>query len=76
MKSDADMRGYLTALALETKDRRVGDAFNQLSRFSTIFYRIENPRLNPDRLHHLAEGVSYVVERLWDMPLYDGEEVD
>ncbi len=67
LTSDEDMKSYAAALAAETRDRRIGDAFNQLSSLSTVFYRVQDSRLSPDRLHYLAEGVSYAVEKLLEM---------
>ena len=67
LKSDEDMKSYIAALATETRDRKIGDAFNQLSNFSNIFYRIQDSRSSPERLYYLTQRVSYAVGKLWGM---------
>ena len=67
LRGDEDAKRYLAILAGEKRNRRIGDAFNQLSSYSDILYRIQDSTLGPDRLYNLVERVSYVVENLWEM---------
>jgi hypothetical protein len=67
LRDDEDARRYLAILAGEKRNRRIGDAFDQLSSYSDILYRIQDSTLGPDRLYNLVERVSYVVESLWEM---------
>ena len=67
LRDDEDTKRYLTVLAGERKNRRFGNAFDQLSSYSDILYRIQDSTLGPDRLYNLVERVSYVVENLWEM---------
>lgn len=67
LKSDEEMKSYVGVLAGEARDGRIGDAFTQLSNFSSLSDRIQDSRLSPDRLYHLAERVSHTVEKLWEM---------
>ena len=65
LKSDEEVKRFVTALAKETGDRRLAEAFNQLSNFSTTLYRIQDSQMGPKRLYQLVERVSHSVEKLW-----------
>ena len=67
LKDDAEMKSYLALLSKETRNRRIRDAFNQLSNFSTLSYTVEDSRSGRDRLYQAAERVSYAVEKLWEL---------
>ena len=77
LADDEDAKRYLAILAGEKRNRRLGNAFEQLASYSDILYRIQDSTLGPDRLYNLVERVSYVVENLWDMlpPDEGGEQV-
>ena len=74
--SDEDIKVYVAGLAQETRNRRIGDAFNQLSSFSDAYYTIQDTRHTRDRLYQLAQHVSYAAERLWEMVPPDEEAED
>ena len=74
--SDEDIKVYVAGLAQETRNRRIGDAFNQLSSFSDAYYTIQDTRHTRDRLYQLAQHVSYTAERLWEMVPPDEEAED
>ena len=76
LADDKDIKGYLAGLAGETRDRRIGDAFNQLFSFSDAFHTIQASRHNRDRLYQLAQRVSYAAERLLEMIPTDEEAED
>ena len=73
---DQDIKCYLAGLAGETRDRRIGDAFNQLSSFSDAFHTIQDTRHTRGRLYQLAQRVSYAAERLLEMNPTDEEAED
>ena len=74
--SDEDIKVYVAGLAQETRNRRIGDAFNQLSRLPDAYYTIQDTRHTRDRLYQLAQRVSYAAERLWEMVPPDEEAED
>ena len=67
LRDEREIRGYVAILAGETKDRRMGDGFRQLSSFADVSYTVQDNRLSRDRLYQLAQRISYAVERLWEM---------
>lgn len=73
LADDEDAKRYFAILAGEKRNRRLGNAFEQLASYSDILYRIQDSTLGPDRLYNLVERVSYVVENLWEMLPTDEE---
>ena len=67
LKDDAEMKSYLALLSKETRNRRVRDAFNQLSNFSALSYDVEDSRSGAHRMYQAAERVSYAIEKLWEL---------
>ena len=67
LSNDEDMKSYVVSLAGKARDRKLGQAFNQLSSFSDASFRAQDSRVSPERLYHMAECVGYSVDRLWEM---------
>lgn len=67
LEDDEDTKKYLAILAMEKRNRRLGNAFEQLASYSDTLYRIQDSTLGPDRLYNLVERLNYVVENLWEM---------
>jgi hypothetical protein len=74
-KTDEETRRYAAALARESRDRRLGDAFDQVSGFANTYLRVLDSRLGPERLYLVVERVGRAVETLWGMLPLD-EETD
>ena len=61
------VREYASQLGQERRDRRIRDAFNQLTTFADAVERIRESRYRVDRLVPVIEDISSAVERLWEM---------
>ena len=61
------VREYATQLGQEHRDRRIREAFAQLSTFADWVERVRELRYRVDRLVPVLEDISSAVERLWEM---------
>ena len=68
------VRAYVAQLAQERRDRRIRDAFGQLSSFADTVERLRDSRGRMDRLFPVLDDVASAVERLWEM--VPAEEVE
>lgn len=59
------IKTYAEAIGRERRDRRIREAFNQLSNFSDAAERVRDSRYRVDRLTVMLEDLSAAVEQLW-----------
>ena len=71
LPAEEDVRSYAAALAAESGNRKIEDAFKELAGFSIIISRIQDTRLSRDRLYRPVEHVNSAVQSLWEMVPYD-----
>lgn len=67
IEGDDSVQAYATRLGQETRDRRIREAFSQLSGFSDTVDRVRESRSRMDYLFLLLDDVSAAIERLWEM---------
>lgn len=67
LTSDEGVREYATQLGHELRDRRLREAFAQLSNFGESVERLREARSRVDRIIPMLEDVSSAIERLWEM---------
>jgi hypothetical protein len=68
------VRDYATRLGQEQRDRRIREAFSQLSAFAEALDLARDSRSRLDHLFLTLDEVSSAVERLWK--LIPGEAAD
>jgi len=61
------VREYAAQLGREYRDRRVREAFTQLSTFADWVEHVRQLRYRVDHLVPVLEDISSAVERLWEM---------
>jgi hypothetical protein len=61
------VRGYAAQLGREHRDRRIREAFIQLSTFADWVEQVRQLRYMADRLVPVLEDICSAVERLWGM---------
>lgn len=72
LTTDEEVREYISRLGNEQRDRRLREAFTQLSNFGDAVERLRESRFRVDRIIPMLEDVSSAIERLWEMvPLTD-----
>ena len=71
LEGDEAVQAYATQVGQERRDRRIRDAFPQLSKFGETVTRVRDSRARVDHLFRVLEDVMAAVERLWDMVLQD-----
>ena len=67
LTNDEEVREYATRLGHEQRDRRLREAFTQLSNFSESVERLREARFRVDRIIPMLEDVSSAIERLWEL---------
>ena len=67
LEGDAEVQAYAARLGREHRDRRIREAFSQLSGFSDTVDRVRESRSRMDHLFLLLDDVSAAIERLWQM---------
>ena len=71
LEGDEAVQAYATQVGQERRDRRIREAFSQLSTFGDTVTRVRDSRARVDHLFRILEEVMAAVERLWDMVLQD-----
>jgi hypothetical protein len=68
------VQDYAQELGGERRDRRIREAFKQLSSFSDLIDRVRESRSRVDYLFVTLDDISEAAERLWQMvPLEGGD---
>ena len=67
LTQDEEVREYASRLGHEHRDRRLREAFTQLSNFGESVERLREARFRVDRIIPMLEDVSSAIERLWEM---------
>jgi hypothetical protein len=67
VEGDEAVRLYATQLGRNHRDRRIREAFSQLSAFSETVDQIRDSRSRVDYLFLQLDDVSAAVERLWEL---------
>ena len=67
LQDQDEIQAYAAALGRERRDRRIREAFTQLSSFSDAADRVRDSRYRVDRLTMMLEDLSAAVEQLWLM---------
>ncbi len=65
LQDQDEIQAYAVALGRERRDRRIREAFTQLSSFSDAADRVRDSRYRVDRLTMMLEDLSAAVEQLW-----------
>ena len=65
LQEQEDIQAYAESLGKERRDRRIREAFTQLSNFSDAAERVRDARYRVDRLTMMLEDLSSAVEQLW-----------
>ena len=69
-----EIQDYAQDLGRERKDRRIREAFKQLSSFSDLIDRVRESRARIDYLFVALDDVSDAVERLWNLVPQGGQD--
>ena len=67
VEGDEAVRLYAARLGKEQRDRRIREAFTQLSAFSETVDQVRGSRSRVDYLFLQLDDVSAAVERLWEL---------
>jgi len=67
LDNEEEIRDYATRLGHEQRDRRLREAFTQLSNFGESVERLREARFRGDRIIPMLEDVSSAIERLWEL---------
>ncbi len=67
LEGDEAVREYATRLGQQHRDRRIREAFQQLSGFSDTVDRVRESRSRMDHLFLMLDDISSAVERLWEL---------
>ena len=65
LEDQDEITAYADALGRERRDRRIREAFTQLSSFSDAADRVRDSRYRVDRLTMMLEDLSAAIEQLW-----------
>ena len=65
LQDEDEIQAYALALGQERRDRRIREAFTQLSNFADAAERVRDSRYRVDRLTMMLEDLSAAVEQLW-----------
>ena len=66
LEGDEAVQAYATQVGQERRDRRIREAFTQLSTFGETVTRVRDSRARVDHLFRILEDVMAAVERLWE----------
>ena len=66
LEGDEAVQAYATQFGRERRDRRIREAFPQLSTFGETLTRVRDSRARVDHLFRILEDVTAAVERLWE----------
>ena len=66
LEGDDAVQAYATQVGQERRDRRIREAFTQLSAFGETVTRVRDSRARVDHLFRILEDVMAAVERLWE----------
>ncbi|MCI0797645.1 MAG: hypothetical protein J4N78_03635 [Chloroflexi bacterium] len=69
LEGDEAVQAYATQVGQERRDRRIREAFPQLSKFGETVTRVRDSRARVDHLFRILEDVMAAVEHLWDTVL-------
>ena len=76
VEGDDAVQEYALRLGQQHRDRRIREAFKQLSGFSDTVDRVRESRSRMDYLFLILDDISSAVERLWQMvPAPDSDEI-
>jgi hypothetical protein len=64
---DGAVQEYASRLGQQHRDRRIREAFKQLSGFSDTVDRVRESRSRMDYLFLILDDISSAVERLWEL---------
>ena len=67
LEGDEAVREYASRLGRQHRDRRIREAFQQLSGFSDTVDRVRESRSRMDHLFLMLDDISSAVERLWQL---------
>jgi len=67
LEGEQGVRDYATRLGREQRDRRLREAFDQLTNFADAADRLRESRSRADQLFMVLEDVRGAVHRLWEM---------
>ena len=67
LEGDEAVQAYATQVGQERRDRRIREAFSQLSTFGDTVTRVRDSRARVDHLFRILEDVMAAVDRLWEM---------
>ena len=67
IESNEAVQEYASRLGQQHRDRRIREAFKQLSGFSDTVDRVRESRSRMDYLFLILDDVSSAVERLWEL---------
>ena len=76
LQDQDEIQAYALALGRERRDRRIREAFTQLSSFSEAAERVRDSRYRVDRLTMMLEDLSAAVEQLWTIADLDDPSDD
>ena len=71
LEGDEAVQAYATQVGQERRDRRIREAFPQLSKVGETVTRVRDSRARVDNLFRILEDVMAAVEHLWDTVLQD-----
>ncbi len=67
IEGDEAIQGYTSRLGQQHRDRRIREAFKQLSGFSDTVDHVRESRSRMDYIFLILDDVSSAVERLWEL---------
>ena len=67
IEGDEEVREYASRLGRQHRDRRIREAFKQLSGFSDTVDRVRESHSRMDYLFLILDDISSAVERLWEL---------
>ena len=76
LQDQDEIQAYAEALGRERRDRRIREAFTQLSSFSDAADRVRDSRYRVDRLTMMLEDLSAAVEQLWSIADPEDSPID
>ena len=76
LEDDQAVREYARRLGQELRDRRIREAFNQLTGFSETVERVRDSRMRLDFLFIQLDDISAAIERLWELASGPQESLD